>query len=122
MLIIMGTSLKVHGLKKLIKDFARVVHESAPSVSSPIKKKNLAGKVIFVNRTPPTNEWADVIDYHVAGDTDQWAAKVLEDWKRMRPADWEIQQTLVGAEGATLKVVKAGTSAGPIKAKGSFFF
>ena len=120
MLIIMGTSLKVHGLKRLVRDFARVVHESAPSVSSP-RKKTWAGKVVFVNRTPPSTEWADVIDYHVAGDTDKWATKVLEDWKKMRPADWEIQQTLVGADAhgsAALKVVaKSGTS----KAKGSCF-
>jgi NAD-dependent histone deacetylase SIR2 len=118
MLIIMGTSLKVHGLKRLVRDFARVVRQSAPSVSSP-KKKTWAGKVVFVNRTPPSTEWADVIDYHVAGDTDKWVTKVLEDWKKMRPADWETQQTLVGADGsAALKVVaKSGAS----KAKGSCF-
>lgn len=98
MLIIMGTSLKVHGLKKLVKDFARTVHTSAPA-GSPKGKKAWAGKVVFVNRTPPAGEWADIIDYHVSGETDAWVAKVEEDWRKMRPADWEVQQTLVGANG-----------------------
>ena len=34
MLIVMGTSLKVHGLRKLVKDFARQVHDTAPASSS----------------------------------------------------------------------------------------
>ncbi|KAF8898975.1 DHS-like NAD/FAD-binding domain-containing protein [Infundibulicybe gibba] len=102
MLIIMGTSLKVHGLKKLVKEFARAVHASAPSPSSStskVKSKPWAGKVIFVNRTPPGTEWSDIIDYHVAGETDPWVTKVIEDWRKYRPADWEIQQTLVAADG-----------------------
>jgi NAD-dependent histone deacetylase SIR2 len=97
MLIIMGTSLKVHGLKKLVKEFAKTVHSVAPS--SPVKAKKWLGKVVFVNRTPPGAEWAGIIDYHVAGETDVWVEKVVEDWKKMRPADWEIQQTLVVADG-----------------------
>lgn len=122
MLIIMGTSLKVHGLKKLVKDFARTIHASAPAngksaSSSPKKTKSWAGKVIFVNRTPPAGEWADIIDYHVAGETDVWVDKVVGDWKKMRPADWEVQQTLVGADGedSPFKVVKDATV---VKAKG----
>jgi NAD+-dependent protein deacetylase SIR2 len=128
MLIIMGTSLKVHGLKKLVKDFARVVHASASPVVSPRKNsRNLAGKVVFVNRTPPGSEWTDVIDYHIAGDTDKWVEKVVEDWKKMRPADWEIQKTLVPADGdtvsaTTFKAAKPGmTAGGKIKIKGLWF-
>ncbi|KAF8579007.1 DHS-like NAD/FAD-binding domain-containing protein [Ramaria rubella] len=97
MLIIMGTSLKVHGLKKLVKDFARVVHEH----------KSGGGKVVFVNKTPPASEWANVIDFHVAGETDAWATKVIEDWKKARPQDWEVQKTLTEATG--LKLVKQPT-------------
>ncbi|KAF8215993.1 DHS-like NAD/FAD-binding domain-containing protein [Mycena galopus ATCC 62051] len=97
MLIIMGTSLKVHGLKKLVKEFAKTVHSLAPS--SPAKAKKWLGKVVFVNRTPPGAEWAGIIDYHVAGETDAWVDKVTEDWKKMRPADWEVQQTLVVTDG-----------------------
>lgn len=95
LLIIMGTSLKVHGLRKLVKDFAKAVHSVTPSASSASTTKTRTGKVIFVNRTPPSAEWADIIDYHVCGDTDAWVDKVISDWKKMRPADWEVQQTLV---------------------------
>jgi len=113
MLIIMGTSLKVHGLKKLVKDFARSIHGlDSPSGASSSKKPY---KVIFVNKTPPGSEWADIIDYHVEGETDTWSNKVIEDWKKMRPSDWEIQRTLVDNDSPTaisigLKAVKTNTS------------
>ncbi|KAJ7786537.1 DHS-like NAD/FAD-binding domain-containing protein [Mycena metata] len=97
MLIIMGTSLKVHGFKKLVKEFAKTVHSVAPS--SPSKAKPWLGKVVFVNRTPPAAEWAGIIDYHVVADTDTWVERVIEDWKKMRPSDWEVQQTLVVKDG-----------------------
>ncbi|KAF7436585.1 hypothetical protein PC9H_003418 [Pleurotus ostreatus] len=94
-LIIMGTSLKVHGLKKLVKDFAKAVHSNEPSTSATGAKK-MAGKVIFVNKTAPGSEWADIIDYHVAGETDAWCERVEADWRKSRPQDWEVQQTLDG--------------------------
>ena len=125
MLIVMGTSLKVHGLRRLVKDFARIVHTSMPSVLSSGKKtKSWTGKVVFVNRTPPGGEWADVFDYHVAGDTDKWVDKVVEDWKKMRPADWQIQKKLdVTADGCgTFRATKGGTKAtAKVKAKSSSF-
>ncbi|KAG7452379.1 DHS-like NAD/FAD-binding domain-containing protein [Guyanagaster necrorhizus] len=100
MLIIMGTSLKVHGLRKLVKDFAKAVHaHSGASSTSTGKTKRWAGKVVFVNKTAPGSEWSDVIDYYVAGETDAWVDKVIEDWKKMRPVDWEIQQKLVTVDG-----------------------
>ena len=107
MLIIMGTSLKVHGLKKLVKDFARTTHSCATSGS----RKPF--KVLFVNKTPPGAEWSDIIDYHISGETDQWSNRVIEDWKKMRPADWETQQTLIADDAGTslvgrgLKTVKS---------------
>ena len=116
MLIIMGTSLKVHGLKKLVKDFAKAVHASATSGGQPLSPKNInksnkswSGKVVFVNRTaPPAGEWSDIIDYHIAGETDTWVDKIVDDWKRMRPTDWEVQKTLDGAneEDSPFKIVK----------------
>lgn len=121
MLIIMGTSLKVHGLKKLVKDFAKTVH--ATGSSSPSKAKKWVGKVIFVNKTAPAAEWAGIIDYHVVGETDEWVGKVVEDWKRMRPADWEVQQTLMANDGdvsmnGNFKVVATTKS----KTKGTLSF
>ncbi|OAX42645.1 DHS-like NAD/FAD-binding domain-containing protein [Rhizopogon vinicolor AM-OR11-026] len=110
MLIIMGTSLKVHGLKKLVKDFAKVVHATGTGTTpngAPKVQKNWQGKVVFVNKTPPGSEWSDVIDYHVAGETDEWVEKALEDWKKLRPSDWEVQQTLdKTGESSGFKVVK----------------
>ena len=87
LLIVMGTSLKVHGLKKLVKEFAKVTHAR--------KGPKTPGIVIFVNKTPPGSEWEGVIDYHVEGDTDLWTEKVVADWKKHKPTDWEHQTTLV---------------------------
>ncbi|KAI6120576.1 DHS-like NAD/FAD-binding domain-containing protein [Pisolithus croceorrhizus] len=95
MLIVMGTSLKVHGLKKLVKEFAKAVHTSASSTTgSPRRVRKWQGKVVFVNKTPPGTEWSEVIDYHIMGDVDKWVEKVTEDWRRIRPSDWEIQPML----------------------------
>ncbi|TFK56695.1 DHS-like NAD/FAD-binding domain-containing protein [Heliocybe sulcata] len=121
LLVIMGTSLKVHGFKKLVKDFARVVHSHRETPLTPLptpspekpgkkatkaKKESWAGKVVFVNKTAPGSEWEGIIDYWVEADTDSWSEKTLEEWKKMRPADWEIQKTLVGDADNSFKVVK----------------
>lgn len=67
LLIIMGTSLKVHGLQKVVRDFAKVVHS----------QKN--GRVIFVNRTRPSeSQWEGVIDDYIAMDCDDWIADLKE--------------------------------------------
>ncbi|KAF5390650.1 hypothetical protein D9757_002641 [Collybiopsis confluens] len=129
MLIIMGTSLKVHGLKKLVKEFAKAVHthkssSTSSSSSAPLRAtkgssaKSFAGKVIFVNKTPPSSEWADVIDYHVSGTTDDWTQRVVEEWKKMRPSDWEVQQTLTSAP-ALFKLVKESSNAAQVNVKSS---
>jgi NAD-dependent histone deacetylase SIR2 len=113
MLIIMGTSLKVHGLKKLAKDFARVVHSACSSSGASSPKKPF--KVLFVNKTAPAAEWSDIIDYHISGETDRWSNQVIEDWKKMRPADWEIQQTLVSGKSTATGMFKSVKSAKPSK-------
>ncbi|KAF9527715.1 DHS-like NAD/FAD-binding domain-containing protein [Crepidotus variabilis] len=115
LLVIMGTSLKVHGLKKLVKDFARTIHSNASNAASSSKKPF---KVIFVNKTAPSSEWSDIIDYHVAGETDAWSNNLIEDWKKMRPADWEIQQTLVG-DDSDQPVINGGLKAIKSIASGS---
>ena len=68
-LIIMGTSLKVFGLQKVVREFAKAVHS----------QKN--GKVIFVNRTRPAESvWDGILDYFVPMDCDDW----VEDLKQRR--------------------------------------
>ncbi|KAJ3188823.1 hypothetical protein HDU85_004537 [Gaertneriomyces sp. JEL0708] len=57
MLIVMGTSLKVFGIKKLVKDVAKVV-------------KDKGGIVVLVNMSEIGKEWDGVFDYWVKGDCD----------------------------------------------------
>lgn len=84
-------------------------------------KNVMKGKVIFVNKTPPSSEWDGIIDYHVDGETDAWVNRVVEDWKRLRPADWEVQTTL--DEKDLFKANKENALVKPIKgSKGGLIF
>lgn len=66
MLLILGTSLKVHGLKVLVRQFAKAVHSRG-------------GKVVFINFTkPPESSWGDVIDYWIEWDCDAWVNNLKE--------------------------------------------
>jgi NAD-dependent SIR2 family protein deacetylase len=88
-LIIMGTSLKVFGLQKIIREFSKAVHA---------QKK---GKVIFINRTKPAESmWDNFIDYFVPMDCDEW----VEDLKTRRSDIWLRQGEL------DLKVTKKASA------------
>jgi NAD-dependent SIR2 family protein deacetylase len=77
-LVIMGTSLKVFGLQKIVKDFAKQVHS----------RKDGKGKVVFVNRTKPAESvWENVIDQYVAMDCDDWVRDL-----RVRREDLWLRQ------------------------------
>ena len=65
-LMIMGTSLKVVGLKKLVKDMAKAVHASN-------------GIVIFVDLKKAKSEWKSVIDVQLVGDCDLWCERMKEE-------------------------------------------
>ncbi|KAG6019509.1 hypothetical protein E4U40_006965, partial [Claviceps sp. LM458 group G5] len=72
MLLILGTSLRVHGLKVMVREFAKAVHSKG-------------GKVVFVNLTePPRSVWGDIIDYWVQWDCDAW----VEDLQVRIPGLW----------------------------------
>ena len=74
-LIIMGTSLKVYGLQKIVREFAKAIHSL----------KNDKGKIIFINRTRPAESaWENVLDYYVSMDCDDWVG----DLKVRRPDLW----------------------------------
>lgn len=90
LLLILGTSMRVHGLKVLVKEFAKAVHDRG-------------GNVVFVNFTkPPESVWADVIDYWVQWDCDAW----VSDLQKRKPALWlPPGATLPGVE--RVKAVKA---------------
>ncbi|CCU74668.1 NAD-dependent deacetylase [Blumeria hordei DH14] len=65
-LLVMGTSLRVHGLKVIVKEFAKAVHSKG-------------GKVVFVNKTGPSESiWANIIDYWVDWDCDEWVLDLKE--------------------------------------------
>ncbi len=82
MLLILGTSMRVHGLKVLVKEFAKAVHDRG-------------GKVVFVNLTkPPESVWADVIDYWVQWDCDAWVGDLQE----RKPALWLPPGTALSEE------------------------
>ncbi|KAF7917749.1 hypothetical protein BELL_0032g00090 [Botrytis elliptica] len=87
-LLILGTSLRVHGLKIMVKEFAQAVHARG-------------GSVIFVNQTkPPESQWGDVIDYWVEWDCDAWVL----DLKKRRSDIWQpytnVTQTVASKEPA----------------------
>ncbi|KAL9595910.1 MAG: hypothetical protein Q9179_004792 [Wetmoreana sp. 5 TL-2023] len=80
-LLILGTSLHVEGIKKLVKQFAKCVHA----------KPKGKGKVIFVNLSRPSESiWKDSIDYWVSMDCDEWVDSV----RRHRPDIWQVQNEL----------------------------
>ncbi|KAK3991076.1 putative NAD-dependent histone deacetylase [Cladorrhinum sp. PSN332] len=90
MLLILGTSMRVHGLKVIVREFAKAVHDRG-------------GKVVFVNFTkPPESVWADVIDMWVQWDCDAW----VDDLQRRKPVLWLPPGTTLPEEPKP-KVAKA---------------
>lgn len=82
MLLILGTSMRVHGLKVLVREFAKAVHDRG-------------GKVVFVNFTKPAESvWADIIDYWVQWDCDTWVG----DLQKRKPALWLPPGTVLPEE------------------------
>lgn len=80
-LLVLGTSLRVHGLKTLVREFAKSVH------ARPAGK----GKVIFVNLSRPSDSlWKDSFDYWVSMDCDEWVLAM----RRHRPDLFQRQEPL----------------------------
>ena len=59
LLLVLGTSLKVDGPKRLFQQFARRVRKQA-------------GKVIYVNLSEPPSKCSTFIDYWVKWDVEEW--------------------------------------------------
>jgi NAD+-dependent protein deacetylase SIR2 len=75
MLVVIGTSLKVVGLKTMIKDIATAIH--AVEAITP-------GMVVFINKTPlPKAEWKNIFDFELIGECDGWIGKVREEILRI---------------------------------------
>ncbi|UZP35277.1 hypothetical protein NXS19_003093 [Fusarium pseudograminearum] len=119
LLLILGTSLRVHGLKVMVREFAKAVHAKG-------------GKVVFVNYTkPPESSWGDVIDYWVEWDCDAWVSdlqeKVPKLWQTPDPPKLKKKRDSggVGEEGEKPDA-KRCTAANPIalrdtKATGAYW-
>ena len=66
LLLVMGTSLKVTGIKAIVKRAAKTVHQSEGAL------------VILINKTPITavSEWNGVFDYQIIGSADDVTATI----------------------------------------------
>lgn len=70
LLLVIGTSLKVVGLKRMIKDIAKSVHATSPD--------NL---VVYMNKMPvmARSEWKGVFDVELVGECDKWVSHLQSD-------------------------------------------
>ncbi|UKZ61802.1 uncharacterized protein TrAtP1_003060 [Trichoderma atroviride] len=89
MLLILGTSLRVHGLKVMVREFAKTVHSKG-------------GKVAFVNFTKPSeSSWGDIIDYWIQWDCDAWVAdlqvRIPKLWQDPEPPKIRKKREVGGA-------------------------
>ncbi|BGP15332.1 NAD-dependent deacetylase hst3 [Rhodosporidiobolus nylandii] len=101
-LIVMGTSLKIPGFKKLVKEFAKAV-KAKGGMRVLVNREEMGGKA----------EWKDVFDYQVISDIDSFVIRVTDDWKKSRPRDWAGRQATLGelfSTGATKKGLAATAS------------
>ena len=81
LLLILGTSLHVHSLKTLVREFAKSVHA----------RPGGRGKVIFVNFSRPAESiWKEVIDIWVDMDCDAWVCAM----RKHRPDLFQVQEEL----------------------------
>lgn len=82
LMLVLGTSLKVHGLKVMVREFAKAIHQKG-------------GKVVFINFTQPSESiWGDIIDYWVQWDCDAW----VDDLKQRKPTLWMSPDAIVEYE------------------------
>ncbi|KAL8742630.1 MAG: hypothetical protein Q9190_004924 [Brigantiaea leucoxantha] len=102
-LLILGTSLHVHGVRTMVKEFAKCVHARSGG----------KGKVVFINLSQPSQSvWKDTIDYWVSMDCDEWVSAL----RRHRPDFWQVQTKL------DLKVKKKDTQRPNIIATKTYLF
>jgi len=73
-LIVMGTSLRIECLKKMVRVMANGVRERG-------------GMSLLVNRDELSG-WRDIFDYHVRDELDHWVQITLGYWEYTIPEDW----------------------------------
>jgi NAD-dependent histone deacetylase SIR2 len=88
MVIVMGTSLKVHGVKNFLRSLVKTIRANHSTDTMP------SHRIAFINKTAPPAEFKDAFDVWVEGDCDAWATATEAEWKRQRPWEWETQEKL----------------------------
>lgn len=89
LLIVMGTSLAVEGVKKLVKMFCR--------------NQRCQGKRIFVNLTKPNKEWEDYFDYFFEGDCNEFVKTVEAFTKMNKYEEKDIKSELIDVKSEVIK-------------------
>ncbi|VEU24197.1 DEKNAAC105416 [Brettanomyces naardenensis] len=91
--LIFGTSLRVVGVKRLVRKMCKTIHENDPE-----------GRVVIINNTEVCrSSWGDYIDYQVVCDCDDWCRYVEERIPRL------------GAEGGKAAKKERGDESGKRK-------
>lgn len=76
LILVMGTSLKVGGLKSMLKDFAKVVKSRSGGENT---------LIVLVNKTPCSRgEWQNIFDYELIGDCDEWITFLKGEFQRIK--------------------------------------
>lgn len=94
-LIVAGTTLKIPGVKKLVKELSKVVkqeieEQAKDAQGNPtgeyVKKNDPSRRVIFVNQEGPIPEktWENVFDTFVKGDAQTFAKMVRDELKALK--------------------------------------
>ncbi|KAJ3339671.1 hypothetical protein HDU93_007897 [Gonapodya sp. JEL0774] len=91
LLLVMGTSLKIPGVRRLVRDAARAVHSVR------------GGVAILVNKTAPGKEWEDVFDHVVVGDADGVAEEVRIWWREKDQKEGSVESGKEGKENVRLR-------------------
>lgn len=102
MVIVMGTSLKVHGVKNFLRSLIKTIRATHASETG-----HATHRIAFINKTAPPAEFKDAFDVWIQGDCDHWASLTEAEWRRQRPWEWETQEKLAlsAYSGTQLKVV-----------------
>lgn len=83
LLIVLGTSLRVFGIKKLVKDVVSCINQRRKA----LKTRNVNGNeisVVFINKTKiERKELAELFDLQLIGDADTWTLHIR---KHLNPA------------------------------------
>ena len=76
LILVMGTSLKIGGLKTMLKDFSKVLKSREDGENT---------LIVLVNKTPCSRaEWQNIFDYELIGDCDEWLTFLEKEFQRLK--------------------------------------